>query len=79
MKIGGCQEIFRDVLKFGTGAKERLEKNGQLYHSQRNNLGGDRMATPCFIHAKADTYLSERWTRAHDYLIHRLRANGHIK
>ena len=37
------------------------------------------MATPCFIHAKADTYLSERWTRAHDYLIHRLRANGHIK
>jgi len=35
-------------------------------------LSNDRMSTPCFIHFKADTPLSERYKDAEEYLFERL-------
>eukprot|EP00930_Biecheleria_cincta_P083913 TRINITY_DN73413_c0_g1_i1.p1 TRINITY_DN73413_c0_g1~~TRINITY_DN73413_c0_g1_i1.p1 ORF type:complete len:330 (+),score=67.52 TRINITY_DN73413_c0_g1_i1:127-1116(+) len=37
---------------------------------------GDRMSTPCFIHAKQDTPLSTRYPTAEDYLFERLKELG---
>ncbi|CAD7926223.1 unnamed protein product [Amoebophrya sp. A120] len=37
---------------------------------------GERMSTPCFIHATKDTYLSERYKTAGDFLMERLRELG---
>lgn len=36
----------------------------------------DRMSTPCFIHAKADTPISDKYPTAEDYLFERLKELG---
>ena len=41
--------------------------------------GLDRMSVPCFIHPKGDTYLSERYPNAADFLTERLREIGVAK
>ena len=50
--------------------------NGQFKsttHRVINNLDGtERMSIPCFIHPKADIYLSTKYTTANDYLMERL-------
>ncbi|MCF6767437.1 isopenicillin N synthase family oxygenase [Thiotrichales bacterium 19S11-10] len=38
--------------------------------------GTDRLSTPCFMHAKADVYLSDRYPTAADFLNERLRELG---
>eukprot|EP00392_Amoebophrya_sp_AT5.2_P001482 g1484.t1 len=37
---------------------------------------GERMSTPCFVHAKPKTYISDKYPTAHDFLMQRLRELG---
>jgi len=41
-----------------------------------NDSNMDRMATPCFIHFKQDTPLSDKYPTAEDYLHERLKELG---
>lgn len=46
---------------------------------EENAVGLDRMATPCFIHFKPETYLSEKYPTAEQFLHERLRELGVMK
>lgn len=61
------QELSDGIYKSTTHRVIKMDMDGSK---------GDRMSTPCFIHAKADTPLSERYPTAEDYLFERLKELG---
>jgi isopenicillin N synthase-like dioxygenase len=67
-----------DMLQELTGG-EYVSTTHRVMKPDDEPASGDRMSTPCFIHCGDEVYLSERYPRANDYLMERLRELGLVK
>ena len=55
---------------------EYIATKHRVVNPKGTNKSEDRMSLPCFLHAKADSYLSEKYPTADHFLQERLSALG---